>query len=1291
MTVYVEDASGNLVTSDNSSVTVAIGPGSTGSGTLNGLKTVAAVNGVATFSNLSVSAAGAYTLQATDSGLTSATSAYFEASSQVPIVFLSSTTKTPIPIQVEGADLTAGDTIYLKVDFVTSAPGQTKGKDLIIKPSVGPAITVSSYGTQTVSVPIMTESETISAYISGADGKEAATIYPPTIKKLDAQSFISDIETVLSAASELSKAVDTVESVLDEVPGWHLEAKVDKTPDFSGDISGFREYASDGSFVSASIQGSVSVDLSASLEGYFGVTFAKIGAGIDADVDNALKVSATYTPNGWTFGGSDTVTGSIKGLGETTVGWSKGEVYAEADLSNTTSIDSSGLVSGAIVLSGKIGADIQQYDGIFSHEWNTVPGCDWSHSLGETSLPYSFNLVSLFQHAIAQSDALAGTVREVSPDMTTDTASARGVANGQFVVTTQVPDNVTAGGAFGFVVSAEDGSGNVNTSFNGDVTANLINFGVNSPALGGTLTVTAANGVATFSGLTLNQPGVYALSVTGSGVAEGVTDPFDVTVLPTQLLLTSQPPSRVTAGAPFGVAFTAEDACGNMDTAFNGPVTIALASNSGGGSLGGTVTVQAANGVATFSDLSIDNPGSGYALKASSGSLTPAITSAIDVTAPGVADRLVVTVQPPANISAGSGFGLVAEAEDSFGAVDVTFNGSVTVSDPSGPVLGGTVTVTAVNGVATFSGLTLYQAEDDYSLSVIASGLAAGRTNFFNVSPLAATRLMVLDPSTTVLPASPFDLDVLATDPNGNIDPNYTGNVTLALTGNSSGATLSGTLTVAAVAGVAEFQSLEIDKPASGYTFRATSAGLTGSSFSPFDVTKDQLVVTTQVPTDVTAGSDLGFVVSAEDGSGNVDTSFSGDVTAALVNFGAGSPALGGTLTVTAVKGVAAFSGLKLNESGTYALSVTGNDLGDTRTDVFNVNALAATQLVVTTQPPSAVTTGVPFEIEIAAEDPYGNVDPTFSGNATLVLANNPGGGALGGTTTVAAVNGVAAFPGLTVSKPDSGYTLLATCSGLAQATTIAFDVTAPNVANHLVMATQPPGTITVGTGFSLVAAAEDSQGNVDTSFNGPVTVTDAADALKASLTVPAVNGVAIVSGLTLTKAVSADSLFVTGGSLTAATSNTFDVNAKLATQLLVLGAADNVTAGSSFGVLVVAADPFGNADATYNGNVTVAIGTNPGSGTLSGTLTVAAVNGVATFSNLSINKAGTGYTLTATDGSLTGGHLGQLQCNPGTGEQGGVHNAAEQRGGGGQHHAAQCRYRSKTTTATSSAPTTPA
>jgi hypothetical protein len=61
------------------------------------------------------------------------------------------------------------------------------------------------------------------------------------------------------------------------------------------------------------------------------------------------------------------------------------------------------------------------------------------------------------------------------------------------------------------------------------------------------------------------------------------------------------------------------DALGNRVTSYNGPVTVAIGHNGGTvlpGTLSGTKTVNAVNGVATFSDLSIDQPGSGYTLLA---------------------------------------------------------------------------------------------------------------------------------------------------------------------------------------------------------------------------------------------------------------------------------------------------------------------------------------------------------------------------------------------------------------------------------------------------------------------------------------------------------------------------------------------------------------------------------------------------------------------------------------------------------------------------------------------------
>ncbi len=64
--------------------------------------------------------------------------------------------------------------------------------------------------------------------------------------------------------------------------------------------------------------------------------------------------------------------------------------------------------------------------------------------------------------------------------------------------------------------------------------------------------------------------------------------------------------------------------------------------------------------------------------------------------------------------------------------------------------------------------------------------------------------------------------------------------------------------------------------------------------------------------------------------------------------------------------------------------------------------------------------------------------------------------------------------------------------------------------------------------------------------------------------------------------------------------------------------------------------DESGNAVTTATDAVTLAVGTNPGGGTLTGTTTVNAVGGVASFTDLVLNKTGAGYTLTATSSGLT-------------------------------------------------------
>jgi hypothetical protein len=99
----------------------------------------------------------------------------------------------------------------------------------------------------------------------------------------------------------------------------------------------------------------------------------------------------------------------------------------------------------------------------------------------------------------------------------------------------------------------------------------------------------------------------------------------------TKLVVTAQP-TVVVRSAPFALEVSAESAGGVLDTGYTGAVTVAFGSNPGGATLGGTLTVNAVDGVATFADLTIDAIDLGYTLTVTSGSLTSATTAAIEVT-----------------------------------------------------------------------------------------------------------------------------------------------------------------------------------------------------------------------------------------------------------------------------------------------------------------------------------------------------------------------------------------------------------------------------------------------------------------------------------------------------------------------------------------------------------------------------------------------------------------------------------------------------------------------------------
>ncbi len=510
--------------------------------------------------------------------------------------------------------------------------------------------------------------------------------------------------------------------------------------------------------------------------------------------------------------------------------------------------------------------------------------------------------------------------------------------------------------------------------------------------------------------------------------------------------------------------------------------------------------------------------------------------------------------------------------------------------------------------------------------------------------------------STTAGDAINPAVKVAALDVVGRVVTSFTGNVTLVIGTDPGGGTLAGITTVAAVDGVATFPSLSLTRMGTGYTLTATATGLSSATSAPFNILAGlpaQLAFTVQ-PASAVAGAMISpaVQVSAQDEFGNAVSSFTGNVTVAIApGTGASGAALSGTTTVAAANGVATFSSLSITKSGSvYALSATATDVTGVSSASFAITSGGVNQLTFTGQPTTTVTDHqITPAVRVTALDTFGNLVSSYTGDVMLALTPGTGtsGATLGGTTTVALSNGVATFSAVSISTSGIGYTLTATTAGLT-ATSMTFNIGVPGQVTQLAFTVQPASTV-VGEpiGPPVQVTAQDAAGNTATSFTGSVTATITAGTgssgatLLGTTVVAAVAGVSTFSALCIDRSGSGYTLTAASGGLTGATSAPFTVPPGGLIQLVFTVQPSTTLAGATIApaVQVSMLDAQGNVNATpcfKPGNVTVSLGTNPGGGTLAGTTTVALVNRVATFSRLSIDKVGAGYTLTAvTTGAL--------------------------------------------------------
>ena len=116
------------------------------------------------------------------------------------------------------------------------------------------------------------------------------------------------------------------------------------------------------------------------------------------------------------------------------------------------------------------------------------------------------------------------------------------------------------------------------------------------------------------------------------------------------MAIKTEPPSSVLVGNTFGLTVQVEDSLGNAVS--GGTVRVALGSNNpGDATLGGTLTEPVVNGLATFSDLTLSQPGTGYTLTVTDSGIAGAqTTTSITVSAGGNATKVVVTASPAAPV-----------------------------------------------------------------------------------------------------------------------------------------------------------------------------------------------------------------------------------------------------------------------------------------------------------------------------------------------------------------------------------------------------------------------------------------------------------------------------------------------------------------------------------------------------------------------------------------------------------------------------------------------------------------
>jgi hypothetical protein len=418
-----------------------------------------------------------------------------------------------------------------------------------------------------------------------------------------------------------------------------------------------------------------------------------------------------------------------------------------------------------------------------------------------------------------------------------------------------------------------------------------------------------------------------------------------------------------------------------------------------------------------------------------------------------------VSTQVGSSINSTSAGIQVAVFSPATNGIDTSFNGAITINILESGTLLGVTTVDAVNGVASFTGLSIDQ-QGTYEFVASTANINPGNSNAFNVTVAPAAQLGVVAQPTSLLESTSMatPIQIALEDSLGNTVYYDTGTVIgLTIASGPAGAVLTGQTTASTVNGVATFNGVSANVLGS-YTLEASVISPPGSiapvTTAAFSVEEPKLVFI-QGPQSFLDDTYMvkPLTVAVEDAAGNTSTVFpSTTVTLSIASGPAGAVLLGQT-SATTVNGIATFDKVSANLPGSYTITASA---GPSFTPVSGSFTVETGHLVFIEQPTSLYEYAAMNEpVKVAVEDQNDNISTILAGTPIILsIASGPPGSVLTsitGVITGITVNGVATFTGLTANIPGTD-TLKATSATLATGYSGPFSVVQVPITQHYLL-----------------------------------------------------------------------------------------------------------------------------------------------------------------------------------------------------------------------------------------------